>query len=215
MVVLKIVTVCFDMPIPQVHFMKLISCSLYNSWHTLKREGSAELGNKKREKSVSIPPGHYTLEGLAKVINSLFNKYNYQQLEAEINTLGAMLKINNFGAKPITLDRDLADVFGINQVLKLITNVKLLRYPTTYFIHCDLIDRNQNFFNNKRSDLLAKLNVKGKAYEKVSYHASPQQPFRDCLTGSHANSITLSIRDQDGEFFYFNGTPIEFELEIN
>ena len=53
-----------DMPIPQIHFMKLNSCSLYNSWHTLKREGSAELGNKKRENSVSvskIPPGHYTL----------------------------------------------------------------------------------------------------------------------------------------------------------
>ena len=54
MVVLTIVTqkngetVYFDEPIPQVHFMKLISCSLFNSWHTLKREGSAALGDEKK-----------------------------------------------------------------------------------------------------------------------------------------------------------------------
>ena len=29
-------TIFLDQAIPQVHFMKLISCSLYNSWHTLK-----------------------------------------------------------------------------------------------------------------------------------------------------------------------------------
>ena len=55
MVVITIVTqkngeaIFFDEPIPQVHFMKLISCSLYNSWDTLKREGSAVLGDEKKK----------------------------------------------------------------------------------------------------------------------------------------------------------------------
>ena len=55
MVVLTIVaqkngeTVYFDEPIPQAHFMKLISCSLYNSWHNLKREGGAVLGDEKKK----------------------------------------------------------------------------------------------------------------------------------------------------------------------
>ena len=41
MVVLTIVTqkngetIFFDEPIPKVHFIKLLSCSLYNSWDTL------------------------------------------------------------------------------------------------------------------------------------------------------------------------------------
>ena len=65
------------------------------------------------------------------------------------------------------------------------------------------------------SDLLAKIDVKGKPYEKVRYDASPQQPFRDCSTSSHVNSVTVSVRDEDGEIFYFNDMPIEFELEIN
>ena len=40
-------TIFFDEPIPQVHFMKLISCSLYNSWDTLKRESIAILRDDK------------------------------------------------------------------------------------------------------------------------------------------------------------------------
>ena len=35
------------------------------------------------------------------------------------------------GAKKITLDRDLANLLGINRVLDLETHVKNLRYPTT------------------------------------------------------------------------------------
>ena len=118
-----------------------------------------------------------------------------------------MLQIKNFEAKPITLDRDLVNIFGINRALKLRTNVKRLRHPTSYFIHCDLIDKNRNYFNNKRSYLLAKLDVKSKA--------SPQQPFCDCSTSSHVNSITLSNGDQDRELFDFKDKPLEFELEIN
>ena len=224
MVVLTIVTqkngetVYFDEPIPQVHFMKLISCSLYNSWHTLKREGSAVLGDEKKDPSVSvskIPPGHYNLQAVAKVIDGLFEKYQYRQIETVINTPLAVLEIKNLGAKKITLDRDLANLLGINRVLDLTTHVKNLRYPTSYFIHCNLIDAQQNFFNNKRSDLLAKLDVRGKPYEKVSYEASPQQPLRDCSTDSHVRSVTVSVRDENGDLFDFNGLPLEFVLEIN
>jgi len=72
--------VYFEEQIPKVHFIRLLSCSLYNSWHTLKNEGSAELGDKDAPtKQVSkILPGHYTLEGLAKEICGLFAKYDYK-----------------------------------------------------------------------------------------------------------------------------------------
>ena len=65
MVVLTIVTsknretVYFDPPLPKVHFMKFLSCSLYNSWDTLKNEGSAGLVDSKRnpeEKFPNCPP---------------------------------------------------------------------------------------------------------------------------------------------------------------
>ena len=93
--------------------------------------------------------------------------------------------------------------------------VKQLISPTAYFIHCDLIDKNQNLLNNKKTDILAKLDIKGKPYEKASYHVFRQRPFHDCSTGSYVNSITASVRDQDGELFDFKGMPLEFELELN
>ena len=86
MVVLTIVmqqnggTISFEKPIPKVHFMKLISCSLYNSWDTLKK-GSASLGDKNKDKALTVNkllPGHYNLESFAKQIDSLFDKYQYK-----------------------------------------------------------------------------------------------------------------------------------------
>ena len=214
-------TIFFDEPIPQVHFMKLISCSLYNSWDTLKREGSAVLGDEKKDVSVSLgkmPTGHYNLESMAEAIKNIFKNYNYV-LDTKTNTPFGQLEIANKGAgtavRPINLDRDLAEIFGIGRKINVGAIVKYLGYPTSYFIHCDLVDRNLNFVNNKKSDLLAKIDVRGKAYEKVRYDASPQQPIRDCSTSSHVNSITISVRDKDGELFDFKDTPLEFELELN
>ena len=217
MVVITIVTqkngetIYFDEPFFQVHFMKLISCSLYNSWHTLKREGSAVLGDEKKDPSVSvskIPPGHYNLEDMAKIIEGLFEKYQYHQLKTKITPPGAILEIKNLGTKKITLDRDLANL------LDLTTYVKNLRYPTTYFIHCNLIDKNKNFLNFKKKDLLAKVDIKGKPYEKISYGDTKHECFRECSTSSHVNNITLSVRDQDGELFDFKGFNLEFVFEI-
>ena len=78
MVVLTIVTqkngeaVYFVPPLPKVHFMKLLSCSLYNSWDTVKKKCSAALQGRKFNPSGSIsklPAGNYNLDVLAKKNN--------------------------------------------------------------------------------------------------------------------------------------------------
>jgi len=220
MVVLTIVTkkngdtIYFEDPIPKVHFMKLISCSLYNSWDTLKKMGSATLDNNSKTSSAKLLPGHYNLESLAKEIKGLFGKYNYL-LDTEINQPVGQLVIKNFGLKQVELDRDLADLLGTVRKLTTITFVKQIKAPTTYFIHCYLLDKKQNLFNGKRSDLLARFDISGKPYEKVSYHSSQQQVLRDCSTVEHINSITLSVKDENGELFDFKDFPLEFELELN
>jgi len=223
MVVLTIVSekngeaVFFDEPIPQVHFIKLISCSLYNSWETLKKEGSAGLGDINSRDGVSIgkiPPGHYDLESFGKTINKLFSDRGVT-LQTEINEPFGQLVIYNTTGKKIELDNDLANLLGIRRKLALITFVKKITAPTTYFIHCDLIDKTQNLFNSRRSDLLAVVDVKGKPYEKVSYLGSPQQVFRECATDKFVNSITLGVKDENGGLFDFKGLPLAFELKLN
>ena len=138
-------TIYFDEPIPQVHFMKLLSCSLYNSWHNLKKEGSAALGSEKSDPSVSIGKinaGHYTLESMAQEIANIFKSYG-ERLNTKTNTPFGQLEISNLSTKPIKLDRDLAELFGVKRELDGTTHVKYLRYPTSYFIHCNLIDAQQ------------------------------------------------------------------------
>ena len=212
-------TVYFDSPIPKVHFMKLLSCSLYNSWDTIKG-GSVALQDRKLNpgaKVSTLPAGHYDLGGLAKKIENLFSNldFHYDGLVVKTNNPLGQLVIENTGKSQINLGDNLAKLFETSQILPLITNVKHVLTTTSYFIHCDLIDKTNNLFNAKRSDILAKFDVKGKPYEKVSYNASSQQPFRDCSTDSHVNKITLSVRDQDGMLFDFKGMPIEFEIELN
>ena len=225
MVVLTIVTqkngeiVYFDELIPEVYFMKLLSCSLYNSWHNLTKAGQIYFSEDNREVLASIPQGHYTFQSLAEELTKSLEQYdNKKNIKLETNKPNSVLKITVWEptiSKEIAVSHTLGQLINSGLTLTMITYVNKLNSPSTYFIHCDLIDRNKNFFNGKRTDILAKFDVRGKPYEKVSYHTNLQQPFRDCSTDSHVNSITLSVRDQDGELFDFKGMPIEFELEIN
>ena len=225
MVVLTIVitkngdTIYFDQPFPKVHFMKLLSCSLYNSWDTLKNGVSAGLDDRRLNPSGKIsklPAGHYDLDSLEKKITNLFSELLYDGLIAEANVPLGQLVIKNIGKSQINLGDDFVKLIEtVQTTLPPLTIIKRFMIPTAYFIHCDLIDRNNNLYNGKRSDLLAKFDITGKRYEKVRYDTSLQFPYRDCSTDSHVNSVTLSVRDQDGELFDFKGLPIEFELELN
>ena len=78
-----------------------------------------------------------------------------------------------------------------------------------------MIDTERNLFNGKRSDIFALFAVKGQPYEKVHYQTSPQQVLRDCSTDESINSITISVKDENGELFDFKGFPLLFELELN
>ena len=87
---------------------------------------------------------------LKKVINGLF-KDHYNQFEAQINIPEAMLQFNNFGEKSISIKGDFEKVSGLYTGILDKINIKFFKYPTAYFIHCDLIDRNLNFFKNNEN----------------------------------------------------------------
>ena len=222
MVVLTIVTqkngetVFFDELFPKVQFMRLVSCSLYNSWHNLKSAGIIFTKGTNNVVISRIHPGFYTVDNLVKEITESVKSLNkIQNFKIEANKSNSVLKFTQNNDKiQLGFNKDLAHLIGTDS-MKFEFFSKKINSPSTYFIHCSLIDKNQNFLNNKKSDLLATFDLKGKPYEKVSYVASPQQPLRDCSTDSHVNSITLSVRDQDGVLFDFNGLPLEFVLEIN
>ena len=112
----------------------------------------------------------------------------------------------------------LANFLGIGRNMRKEEYIKKLNSPSCYFIHCDRIDSTKNFLNGMKSDLLAKVDLRGKPYEKVSYNIdSSQNVFRDASTDKFINSITLKVKDENenAELFDFKGLPLLFELELN
>ena len=125
------------------------------------------------------------------------------------------MTIYNYDMATVKLGHNLAELLGIGDNLLFMTFVKRLTSPSTYFVHCDMVDKRQNLVNKKRSTLLARFDLRGKPFEKVHYQTAQQHVLRDTLTGDDVNSLTISVQDEKGELFDFNGLPLGFELEIN
>ena len=156
-------TVYFDQPIQKPSYIRLLSCSLYNSWFNLKEGSKIFYTNKNLEKSESILPGNYTIEEMAKTIENALKKYG-DKLRTQINTpVGQMLikKVDPLNDK-IKFDKNLSELLGIDQDLPFIRYVKCMKSPTTYFIHCDLLDKEQNLLNGKPSTVLQTFDITGK-----------------------------------------------------
>ena len=109
MVVLTIVarkngeTVYFDEPIPQVHYMRLVSCSLYNSWHNLKKVGVIAV-DRSSVRIASIPQGRYNLLSLERELKSSIRELRSKiPLELETNMPNSVLKITMTGRTRLLL----------------------------------------------------------------------------------------------------------------
>ena len=205
-------TLYFDHPIEKPNYIRLLSASLYNSWNTLKEEATIYATDPNRTLEVKLLPGHYTIDSLVKEFNALNSNNPKFRITASAHTPVGSMIINNGNTR---FSNGLLQLLGI-QKLSFITFVKRLTAPSTYFVHCDLIDKRQNRLNGKPSTVLARLDVRGKPFEKVHYQTPQPHVLRDTDSGDYdVNSITLSVKDEKGNLFDFNNQPLEFELEIN
>ena len=160
----------------------------------------------------SSPEGYYNLESITKELKSSFDNYkSAAKLAFETNIPNRLLKFQIWiHHKEISVDHSLANFLGIGRTLKKEEYVKKLNSSSCFFIHCDLIDPRKNFFNGKKSNSLTKVDVRGKPYEKVTYNIdSSQNVFRDASTGKSFNKIIISVRDENGELFDFEGLLLE------
>ena len=205
-------TLYFDHPIEKPNYIRLLSASLYNSWNTLKEEATIYATDPNRTLEVKLLPGHYTIDSLVKEFNDLNANNPKFRITASAHTPVGSMIINNSNTR---FSNELLQLLGI-QKLSFITFVKRLTAPSTYFVHCGLIDKRQNLLNGKPSTVLARFDVRGKPFEKVHYQTPQPHVLRDTDSGDYdVNSITLSVKDEKGNLFDFNNQPLEFELEIN
>ena len=100
---------------------------------------------------VTFLPGHYTLDALASEIRNSLNKHRVP-LQIDVNTIAGQLVITNPQFKMIVIDSNLGNLLNLNSFTLLFkTFIKKLNSATTYYIHCDLLDKEQNLLNGKPS----------------------------------------------------------------
>ena len=210
-------TLYFDHPIEKPNYIRLLAAILHTSWYNLKQNASMLYRDLTTNKTftTALIPGHYTLEQLAKVIQAAFTAQKVD-LQTELNTIRGGMTIYNPNREEIEITPNLANLLGLDTDLNGIIDVTRLTSPSTYFVHCDLIDKRQNLLNGKPSTLLARFDIRGKPFEKVHYQTPQPHVWQDTSSGDYdVNSITLSVQDENGNLFDFNGMPLEFEVEIN
>ena len=206
-------TLYFDHPIEKPNYIRLLSTSLCNSWYNLKERAIiyADIDNAKTLEATLLP-GHYTTDFLVDAFNDI--KQNNPKFVINVNKWTAVGSMIIHGGNT-RFSHGLLQLLGIPKVSP-ITFVKQLTSPSTYFVHCDLIDKKQNLLNGKPSTVLARFDIRGKAFEKVHYQTPQPHVLRETDSGDYdVNSITLSVKDEKGNLFNFNGSPLEFQLEVN
>ena len=118
-------------------------------------------------------------------------------------------------------DRDLTFLLGLNANIKEDSRTRLktqgvinrLASFNNYFIHCDIMDKEENLFNGKPSTILACFDVNGKSFERVEY-SSKDITMKKITSGKYFSSIRITVTDENGELIDFNNFPLRFEIEI-
>ena len=139
MVVLTIIapsndhTVYFDNPIPQPNYIRLLSCSLSNSWYNLTSGKitltDKEQGNRKYE--ASLLPGFYFVESFAETFKNSFLK---RKIKIVYTHTGALYLKNPDPVRyHINISEELAELFNIWENLPWIRYVIKLQSPSSYF----------------------------------------------------------------------------------
>ena len=93
------------------------------------------------------------------------------------------------------------------------TSINLFSSFNKNLIKCDLLDKNEIFFNGNPSDGLGCYAITGRPFEIVAY-SQKQTPLRKVTSGKFVQSMKISVTDENGELIDFKGFPLMFEFEI-
>ena len=102
MVILTVVTtenphtVYFDQPIKKPSYIRLLSCSLYNSWNSLERDGIFfyKKVNKQDEETRYLRMGNYSLGDIGDIFEKGFPEKDLFTVEKGITGRSLIIKAN-------------------------------------------------------------------------------------------------------------------------
>ena len=231
MVILTVVTkenphtVYFDQPIQKPSYIRLLSCSLYNSWNSLEEDGIIFYTkvNKQDEATRFIRMGNYSLDVIGDIFEKGFTEKGLFSVEKGITGRSLIIEANKSRIKDFGMNISLIKFFNLpgyentemdkDYFAKIVIHDDL--NPKHYFINCDLIDKQQSLLNGKPSNLLACFDILETPYEKIHYQNTHLNVLRDVSTGNHVSHMTLSVSNENNRLLNFNSWPLQFLIEIN
>ena len=153
MVVVTIIADSIDHTIGKSKYIRLLSCSLYNSWYNLRRRGEISISDRKDNSSIQlIPPAilcKYSLESLTEALEEIVSEEK-----------GFTVSMNQWQFL-IPKKRDLNSIEMMLYPSRLISVCKrknsISRFTSfnSYLVHCDLLDKDENLCNGESLSILA------------------------------------------------------------
>ena len=226
MVVLTVVTkenphtVYFDQPIQKPSYIRLLSCSLYNSWNSLEKDGIVfyKKANNQDEAKRFIRMGNYSLDVIGDIFEKRFLEKDLFSVEKGITGRSLIIEAKEPRIKKFGLNKSLSNFFNLpgykNSEMDKDYFAKIVIHddlnPKHYFVNCDLIDKQQSLLNGKPSSLLACFDIRGTPYEKTHYQNTHLNVLRDVSADNHVTHMTLSVTSETNDLLNFNGWHLQF-----
>ena len=105
-------TVYFEKPLERgFEYIRLISCSLFNSWYNLKEKGEIGFVDNGITTTKRIPPGNYTLSSIGKKLQGLFSE---EGIEVKFDDTSGPIVIENPLNRKVLFDRDLTYLLSLS-----------------------------------------------------------------------------------------------------
>ena len=132
------VIIYFEKPLERgFEYIRLISCSLYNSWYNLKERGEIGFVDNSITTTKIIPPGNYTLQSIGKKMQELFER---EYVTVKFDDSRGPIVLENPYNKKIIFDRDLTFLLGLNGNIKEISRTQLKnRLSLIVWLHSPII----------------------------------------------------------------------------
>ena len=117
------VIIYFENPLERgFEYIRLINCSLFNSWYNLKKRGEICFVDNSITTTKTIPPGNYSLQSIGKKMQELFEK---EYVTVKFDDVKAPIVLENPYNNKIIFDRDLTFLLGLNGNMKEISRAQL------------------------------------------------------------------------------------------
>ena len=125
-----------------------------------------------------------------------------------------VITLKNPDSLKLKFSPSFVDFLGVPGIVESDATISNLKAKFVMYVHCDLVDPARNLLNGKKSNLLVLFQGFNPCFSQMSYHSSNRSDFRCASTSRNVRSVTLSVKDEDGELINFCNQKFYFELII-